>query len=78
MSVYDLETGDLTRITDNEDAEVSLSWNGDNTYPLYPEVTVDNATVAFDEVLSQGLTTVIRDDDPPGLPTGFKFGGDFY
>ncbi len=76
--VYDLTTADLTRITDNTDEESFLSWKGDNTSPSDPEVTVDNTTVTFSEVTSEGLTTIIRDDDPPEMPTGYKFAEEFY
>jgi len=77
-SLPDLPDGDLTKITEDMFAENSLSWNGHNTFPEDPEVTVDNTTVTFGEVLSEGLTTIIRDDDPPDLLTGFGFASEYY
>ena len=76
--VYELGTGDLTKITDNVSHENWLSWNGDNTFPEDPEVTVDNTTVTFSEVTGDGLTTILRDDDPPELPGGYQFCGEYY
>ncbi len=76
--IYELETGDLTRVTDDLDYDGFLSWKGHNTYPDDPEVTVDNTTVTFSEVIADGLTTIIRDDDPPEMPAGYEFAGEFY
>jgi len=76
--VYELGTSDLTRITNNVSHENWLSWNGDNTFPEDPEVTVDNTTVTFSEVTGDGLTTILRDDDPPELPGGYQFCGEYY
>ncbi|MBE9565907.1 MAG: PxKF domain-containing protein [Proteobacteria bacterium] len=76
--VYHMATADLTRITDNTWAENSLSWNGNNTLPSDPEVTVDNTTVTFSEVTGEGLTTILRDDDPPALPADYQFCGEYY
>jgi len=78
MWVYELGTGDLTKITDNVSNENWLSWNGYNTFPEDPEVTVDNTTVTFSEVTGDGLTTILRDDDPPALPSGYQFCGEYY
>jgi hypothetical protein len=76
--VYELATGDLTRITDDLDYDTFLSWKGHNTFPEEPEVTVGNVTVTFSEVTGEGVTTIMRDDDPPYVPTGFEFDYDFY
>ncbi len=76
--VYDLGSGDVTKITSDARTEAWLSWNGHNTFPDDPEVTVDNTTVTFEEVTGDGLTTILRDDDPPELPTGYEFCEEFY
>jgi len=76
--IYELETGDLTKITDDLGWDYAVSWNGPNTFPDDPEVTVDNTTVTFSEVTDDGLTTIIRDDDPPELPGGYQFCGEYY
>ena len=66
--IYTLSNGDLTRITNNElKRDTWLSWHGNNTYPDYPSVTVNNTTVTFDQVLQEGLTTILLVDDPPGV-----------
>ncbi len=75
--LYNLGTGQLTRLTDDPSAE-GASWSGNNTFPDDLEVTVDNATVTFAEATGDGLTTIIRDDDPPSLPTGYQFCGEYY
>jgi|GEM_PF-2533850 len=75
---YDLVSDDLTKITDNTEYELRLDWTGDNTFADDPEVTVDNTTVTFSNVGDEGLTTVIRDDDPPELPSGYEFCEEFY
>jgi hypothetical protein len=66
--LLDVATGDLTRITDNQAAEYDHSWDGDNTLPDHPQVTVDNTTVTFSQVLAPGVTTIILDKNPPALP----------
>lgn len=76
--VYQLGTGDLTKITNDSLTEGWMSWNGHNTYPSDPEVEVDNTTVTFSEVTGDGLTTILRDDDPPALPGGYQFCGEYY
>ena len=76
--MYDVPSADLTKITADSNTELSLSWNGDNTFPDDPEVTVDNTTVTFGEVIADGLTTIIRDDDPPAMPTGYQFASEYY
>ncbi len=76
--MYELEAGDVTKITDDWGADHELSWKGDNTFPDDPEVTVDNTTVTFEGVSEDGLTTILRDDDPPELPTGYEFCEEFY
>ena len=76
--IYDLETGDVTEITDDLGADHELSWKGDNTFFDDPEVTVDNTTVTFSDVRKAGTTTIIRDDDPPALPPDYEFAEEFY
>jgi hypothetical protein len=76
--MYDLETHDLTQITDDSDFNIWLSWHGPNTFPEDPQVTVDDVTVTFSEVIGEGVTTILRDDDPPDVPTGFFFDYEFY
>ena len=76
--IYDLTTADLTRITDSTDEESYLSWKGDNTSPDDPSVTVDNTTVTFSQVVSEGLTTILREDDGPSTPVGYHFCEEFY
>ena len=76
--LYDLKTGDLTNITQNVVCEYCHSWDGPNTSPEDPEVSVDNVTVTFSNVTAAGVTTIVRDDDPPDVPTGFRFDYEFY
>ncbi len=76
--IYDLATGTATQVTDNSWCDAGFSWHGNNTYPDYPEVTVNSVTVAFDQVTGEGLTTIIRDDGPPALLTGYEPAGAFY
>ena len=78
MYVYDLKSSTSTRITENEACEYAFSWNGDNTFPADPVVEVDDLTVTFDTVTEEGVTTIVRDDDPPEFGTGFQFGWEFY
>jgi len=67
------------RLTEDDWSERNCSsWNGPNTFPEDPEVTVDNTTVTFSEVTGDGLTTILRDDDPPELPGGYQFCGEYY
>jgi len=76
--MYEMGTEDITQITSNLLEDCPASWDGYNTFDYDPEVTVDNTTVLFDEVLGEGLTTIIRDDDLPELPSGFMFAGESY
>jgi len=76
--VYELDTGDLTQLPGDGSGLWGLSWNGDNTLPTDTEVTVCNTTVTFSEVSAPGVTTIIRDDDPPALPSGYQFCGEYY
>jgi len=76
--IYDRDTGQCTRVTTDENWDNWISWGGPNTSAVSPEVTVNNTTIAFDQVQSEGLTTIIRDDDPPALPAGYAVGGPFY
>ncbi len=76
--IYTLSDGDLTRITNDLKFDTWLSWQGENTYPDSPQVTVDNTTVAFSEVTEPGLTTIILDDSPPALPAPQLAAAPFY
>ena len=79
MYLIDVGTGVVTRLTDDDDfSDRGCNWNGPNTSPDNPEVTVDNTTVTFSDVTGEGLTTVIRDDDPPALPAEYQFCGEYY
>jgi Tol biopolymer transport system component len=76
--ICDVATGELTKITENQSDEFSLNWTGNNTSPSHPTVTVNNTTVAFSSVTGDGFTTIIRNDDPPAMPTGYQFCGEHY
>jgi len=76
--LYDVTNHTLTQITGGDICEFSHSWNGPNTFPDDPEVTVDNVTVTFSLVTGEGITTIMRDDDPPDAPIGYRFNYDFY
>jgi hypothetical protein len=76
--LYDLDTDELIRITENEVPEWEHSWDGDNTLPDDPEVTVDNVTVDFGEVAESGVTTIVLEPDPPALPETYLSASDSY
>ena len=76
--LYDLTTQEVTRLTDNSDADSCRSWAGPNTSSTSPTVTVGDTTVTFSQVDSEGWTSVVRDTDPPQVPTGFQFDYEFY
>jgi len=76
--IYDLTNDTLGRITEDSVCEFYHSWNGPNTFPDDPEVTVDNVTVTFSVVIGEGVTTIMRDDDPRDIPKGFVFDYQFY
>jgi hypothetical protein len=75
--VCDLDTEELSRVTQDTWHENSVSWDGHNTYPYDTEVTVENTTVNFDTVTADGLTTILRDVEPPDLPGEQLFTCDF-
>jgi len=76
--LYDFGTDSFLQITDNEDAEMEVSWGGYNTEPDQLTVTVGNVTISFDQVLGPGVTVVLRDDDPPDVDAGLEFDGFYY
>ena len=76
--VYELDTGILTRLTDDELAADDPSWRGPNTYPDAPTVIIGSTTVAFSQVTKEGLTTAIRSRRPPESPGGYRCGGYYY
>jgi dipeptidyl aminopeptidase/acylaminoacyl peptidase len=76
--LYDLNSRALTRLTDDQNSDNWISWNGNNTYPDYPQVTVDPVTVTFSQVTAEGLTTIIRDDTAPAPPEGHWAVGSAY
>jgi len=78
--IYELATGILTRLIPHDPSEAAriVDWRGPNTYREEPRVTVGNTTLIFSEVTSEGVTTVIRDDDRPAKPGGYRFGGYYY
>jgi hypothetical protein len=76
--IYDLDTDELIRITENEVPEWEHSWDGDNTLPEDSEVTVDNVTVNLGEVEEPGTTTIVLESDPPALPDTYLSASDSY
>jgi hypothetical protein len=76
--IYTLSTGDLTRITEDTNRDVWLSWSGENTFADDPQVTVATTTITFSEVVAPGLTTILWEGSPPGLPTPYRPVGDCY
>jgi hypothetical protein len=76
--LYDLASGELVQVTSNDEAEFESSWEGPNTLPDDLEVTVDNVTITFSDVTGAGVTTILRDDDPPEVPTGYLFDYEFF
>ena len=76
--LYDLGTGQTTRLTYDANWDHWLSWGGPNTFPSSPEVTIGNVHVAFSEVAEPGLTTSVWEDSPPALPTAYVAGSLFY
>ncbi len=69
--LYDLNSQSLTRLTNDQNSDNWITWNGHNTYPTsHQQVTVDSTTVKFLTVTVDGLTTIIRDDAAPALPAG--------
>lgn len=76
--IYSLASGDLTKITDDQNFDAWLSWGGENTFADSSQVTVDSTTVSFAEVTAPGLTTIVCDADPPEVPTGSRFDYAFY
>jgi Tol biopolymer transport system component len=73
--VHNLADGTNTQITENAWGDAGLSWRGNNTYPNYPTVTVDGASVTFDEVSAPGLTTILLEEEPPALPATYQSTG---
>ncbi len=63
--LYDLNTGQLTRLTYDENWDNWLSWAGPNTTSTHPAVTVDNTSVTFSEVDKEGWTSIIREEAFP-------------
>jgi len=76
--VYDLTTDDLTRITNDQNHDNSLSWVGPNTYPDTPEVTCGRVSVGFGEVIAPGWTTALRAVPGPPLPPNYAPCGHCY
>ena len=76
--LYDFGSHTFTRLTENEIAETTISWGGYNTQPDQLTVTVGAVTITFEQVLSPGVTVVLRDDDPPNVPAGLEFDGCYY
>ena len=76
--LYDLPSRTFTEITNNRDAEASISWGGYNTKPDQTTVTVGAVTITFDQVLEPGVTVVLRDDDPPEIAGQMLFDGSYY
>jgi hypothetical protein len=76
--IYDVDTGIATRVTVDENWDNWISWGGPNTDPENTELTVDDLTVEFAQVDSEGLTTIIREENPPALPDNHLASGPFY
>ena len=76
--MYDLTDHTMVPIAQDSICEFHHSWDGPNTFPDDPEVSVDDVTVTFSEVIDEGVTVILRDDDPPEVPTGFLFDYEFY
>ena len=73
--MYDFSSGEAVRIahpevTNDGGANLTLSWNGPNTYSDTTQRTVDNTTVAFEQVTTPGLTNILVNTAPPALPSG--------
>jgi hypothetical protein len=75
--LYDLDAGELVQIGETGGV-FEHSWDGDNTLPEDPEVTVDNVTVDFGEVAESGVTTIVLEPDPPALPDTYLSASDSY
>jgi hypothetical protein len=75
--LYDLDAGELVQISETGGV-FEHSWDGDNTLPEDPEVTVDNVTVDFGEVAESGVTTIVLEPDPPALPDTYLSASDSY
>ena len=76
--LYDLKTGQLTRLTNNADWDERLSWAGPNTTAASPKVTVFDTSVIFSQVDKEGWTSITRTEDLPPLPTSYLRVGSFY
>lgn len=76
--LYDLGAQTFTRLTHNEDAETKVTWGGYNTTAEQLTVSVGTVTITFDTVLADGVTVVLRDDDPPDVAAGLYFAGYYY
>ena len=70
--IYDLTTDDLTRITNDQNHDNSLSWVGPNTYPDSPAVTCGRVWVGFLEVTAPGWTSALRAVPGPPLPATYQ------
>jgi hypothetical protein len=75
--LYDLDAEELVQITESGGV-FEHSWDGDNTLPDDPEVTVDDVTVDFGEVGEPGVTTIVLEPDPPALPDTYRSASDSY
>jgi len=76
--IYDLTTDGLTRITNDQNHDNSLSWVGPNTYPDTPEVTCGRLSVGFLEVTAPGWTKAMRAVPGPPLPANYEPCGHSY
>ena len=69
--LYDLKTGQTTRVTNNQEWDERLSWAGPNTSSASPRVTVYGTSVTFSQVVEDGWTSIIRTEGLPPLPTPY-------
>ena len=76
--LYDLQSKNLTRLTNNEIWDDWLSWAGPNTSSASTQVKVNNTTVTFGQVGQEGWTSIIRTEDLPPLPASYLRIGNFH
>jgi len=76
--LYDLKTGQTTRLTSDTVWDDWLSWAGPNTSAVSPQVKVNNTSVTFSHVNQEGWTSIIRREDLPPLPVPYLRVGNFY
>jgi len=76
--VYDLDSGQVTRVTNNQEWDERLSWAGPNTTSTHPTVTVGTTSATFAQVNKDGWTSIMRTENLPSLPTSYLRLDNFY